>query len=648
MSAATIPLMVQPPKLENPIDNYSRLLSLRALQTQTQQQQQLAPMILQQHQLQLQAAQREADANSKAAQYWQDAQNEANAPQAQTQATPPAPAPSTTPAAAQTQPLSSLAASDGSPAWQYQIPTDPNASPSWTAAPPPAQGPPIATAAVPQNPAPSTPSPSRIAGPAPTAEDLFQQKMASAGFGMEGSRILQQRALAQRSQLETREMQRNENDQTQGAKLWNDFKGDPLQMRVHAGEYGISPQGVQQMNLNMFKMEQAQYQLNKEQADAGLARNNLQANNYQQIAGRATALQKRPEDESPEGRAANWPLMLQGFQRDGLIDSAHAAALLKAYPNGYPGADELQHFINTYSYRSGIAKGAAAISAQAKADSDRKTETFTSLVGGAQGGPQAFQKALADNHVDPSSVPAQFDATGKPIPGAIDKLRQMGLTINQQQTAQNAANTLTQRKDYQNSELGLRGRQVAVEEERLKNSAAEEKNQTYGAMGRVWNDTIAAMKGRGVDPANVTPQDAINFLKDSGNWEDKPAINDRRPKLMDAFAKSRQADLNAAYRAAATTNAVNKANQDEDYNNFLGGKAGLGQPGQPGAPGTSKPAPLPPPKRVGPPVAPKAPPPATATAKPFPRAKLADFAAANKMAPADAEAALRSAGYTIQ
>ena len=197
MSAATIPLMYQPPKLENPVQAYGQLLSLKSLQQQMQQQQQLAPMILQQHQLQLQAAQREADANSKAAQYWQESQNEANNPQTQPA---PAQAPAAAPSTAQPRPLSSLAASDGNPAWQYQIPASPDQSPSWTAAPPPAQGPAIAgqLATTPTTAAPSSTPPGPTAAPL-SAEDRFQQKMSAAGYGIEGSRILQQRATAQTS-----------------------------------------------------------------------------------------------------------------------------------------------------------------------------------------------------------------------------------------------------------------------------------------------------------------------------------------------------------------------------------------------------------------------------------------------------------------
>src|SRR5579883_1762574 len=48
MTDASIPLSVQPPKFENPVDAYARMLSLKNMRAQYDQNQQLAPLVLQQ------------------------------------------------------------------------------------------------------------------------------------------------------------------------------------------------------------------------------------------------------------------------------------------------------------------------------------------------------------------------------------------------------------------------------------------------------------------------------------------------------------------------------------------------------------------------------------------------------------------------
>ena len=70
--------------------------------------------------------------------------------------------------------------------------------------------------------------------------------------------------------LEAKDALRADNDQTQVAKLWNDYGGDPAQMRINAAKYGVSPQGIQQMNINLLNLEKAQYDRTKLQADAGV------------------------------------------------------------------------------------------------------------------------------------------------------------------------------------------------------------------------------------------------------------------------------------------------------------------------------------------------------------------------------------------
>ena len=252
--------------------------------------------------------------------------------------------------------------------------------------------------------------------------------------------------------------------------------GDPAQMRINAAKYGVSPQGIQQMNINLLNLEKEQYDRTKLQADAGEARNKLLTENYTAAAGRLAAFLKRPEDSSDEGQANWWDATLQGLYRDHLIDSNYLQSLQKQYPNGYPGQDAVQNLMATFNYASGISNGAKAMSEMSKASADQKAQTYSSLVTAAQSGPNAYHQALADNHVDPDSVPAQFDATGKPIPGAVDQLRQMGLTLEQQQTAKNAANTLTATTSYRNAMLAN-----TASNEKVRNAILQQNADTNAA-----------------------------------------------------------------------------------------------------------------------------------------------------------------------
>jgi len=101
MSAATIPLMFQPTTAaQNPLDTYSKLLSLRNMQAQMQQAQQLDPLIIQQQQAAAQEAQLRVQQQQRAMQdqkFVGDAMRAASSGVTQGPGTPKTPAPEADP-----------------------------------------------------------------------------------------------------------------------------------------------------------------------------------------------------------------------------------------------------------------------------------------------------------------------------------------------------------------------------------------------------------------------------------------------------------------------------------------------------------------------------------------------------------------------
>ena len=245
----------------------------------------------------------------------------------------------------------------------------------------------------------------------------------------------------------------------------------------------------------------------------------------------------------------------------------------------------------TFNYASGISNGAKAMSEMSKASADQKAQTYSSLVTAAQSGPNAYHQALADNHVDPDSVPAQFDATGKPIPGAVDQLRQMGLTLEQQQTAKNAANTLTATTSYRNATLANTASNEKVRNAILQQNAdtnaarqaesvAAQKAALQPGIAKVMTDVNAVMAGQG---KKATPADYVSYLSDMDRWSDDPNVAPHRGDLINAFQSMSQKDLNAAHTVASTTK-LQTGGSAPTFTLGPDGKMQLNMPQKPSAP----------------------------------------------------------------
>jgi hypothetical protein len=488
--------------LQDPTQAYSQMLNLSAMQQSMAQRAQLAPLQQQEAQLQVQNLQNQQNIQTQTA----AALQAANARYAMQQT----PASGAAPSA-----VVPGAGPDDTPedaATGRNVDTPPSAF-----APPPNAAAPMSATTMQNSTGPG-------ATPPPVAPkslpDLISEEMNSRGMGAYAPKLIQETAAAKVAAIQAADAQRNDNDQAIGAQLWNKYNGDINLMQANAAQAGMSPQGIQQMGINLFNMAKARTALDKENTDNAIAKHTLNVDNAKDSAGRLTAFLGRPENDSDQGRAANWDGLLQGFLRDGLMTNDQMKATLQhyqQYPNGYPGGGEVAHLRNMYNMEGGVEAGAKAITAQDAANTAQTQQTMRALVAAAQVSPTQYWKVAQANGVDLSTLPAQFDPDGKPLPGAIDQLRKSGLSLEQQQVAQNAANTLAATTNFRNARLA-QGATAEADRARAqsdKDATTSLANKYYSANGSDPDKAIAALNASTDPKEQPSKLQAIALLQQS-------------------------------------------------------------------------------------------------------------------------------------
>lgn len=390
MSAATIPLMGV-----SPLQAYSQMLNLGALQQDQRQQAQMAPYKLQEAQnqvqlgqMQVQAQQIEAAKQAKIAQITADVFADPN-----TRPASPAPPPSTTPAAppatagaAPSQPATpppatatpqGLGAMGASPTPSPAAPpanlTDPvdgqqdsdsgvadaaaaaqaqpaasldalSASPPTSASPTAANGSPTVAPTVPPTP------PRQI-----TPEEAFTQRMTAAGLADRIAPVLQARAAA-----------RTQKDQGINEYATKYSGGDPDKWYALASNEGMSPEGLAAHKQALDAMVEQGYKRLISQSAADKAVED-DANRKRDLAtDKISHWNDRPDDDSPEGRKANFADVLSGLQRDKLVSPETYTSLLKQTNNGetVPDRDQTKVIIDNVATKQWIDAHAAELGKQ--------------------------------------------------------------------------------------------------------------------------------------------------------------------------------------------------------------------------------------------------------------------------------------------
>ena len=364
---------VRPPQVENPMDAYGKMLSLRQMQTQQAQEAQMNPLRLQEAQLTIAAQQRKVDDERKVGEAWQKAYKDT---EAETAATPkkgnkPAPAavaPSVPTAVAPivTQPLSSLQAGarpgdepmpPGTDAAYWGIPPAPTTVPGQPDAPTTGPGSrlapvtptqPIATPTTQPlsslQTADSTASP-EIAPRRKTFEDRFSENMAAQGMGADAGIYLQKHAIAQEAQMRAREMQSDENDRAIAQEKWPESKFDPKTFYELAAKAGMSQKGINAIKADQQKTVTADLKarselskVEKEEADAKDAR-------ADKTADRANSFLERTDQDMKD----NWKNFVQQLYADKLSTPEEHEAEIKANNGVFPGRSFVKDIVETHA-----------------------------------------------------------------------------------------------------------------------------------------------------------------------------------------------------------------------------------------------------------------------------------------------------------
>jgi hypothetical protein len=609
MSAATIPLMYNPAtKLDDPMQKYGQMLALKGMQAQQQQQQQLAPLVYQREksandmqQLQLQQAQAQMQQSQDLANAMRDAATGRGeyAPR-------PAPgAPSDQVGIAGANPeIPPDTGTATTSARNFNVPA---------AVTSPAQPQPLSSLAATDGTAPITSSARNLMQPfgapataAPASVPATAAKPTAAVSGRPTSQPLDMLSV-----------------------LDNEFQ----QGRIGLPYYLQAKKGLVEDREQLAKMHTADLDEQAKQS-AGLLK-------------RYDAFLQMPQAYQEK----NWiPMNLQA-QKDGLMSAEHYSQLLQQYPElpddngqtlesmrtGLQGrAGQVNEAIKMRQLANenltGMKTAAELPETQAKADQAQAASAAQNVLAftdspasysAALDRLRASNPALASRFPNPEDV---FDENNQPRPEAVNQIRSIGMNPEQQNAADISRSNAARTANYQNQQLLLSGernatarQRLAIEQQRADQAPGNRNSEDKTSMGQVWNDTVAAMQGRGVKPADVTPQDAINFLKDRNNWGDNPTIDMNRPALMSAFSKSKAADLNAAHTATSTQKLQSGGATTPAFTLGPDGKMQLNMPQKPSTGGGRGAPPATPPvtqqtKAPAAPVAPAAPPIRTAQA----------------------------------
>ena len=529
---------------QDPTQTYGRMLSLANMQQEMQANREMQPLRQQQAQLQVQDLQRQADFRQKAAQYWQDAEAEDQADKAN--ATQPAQQPAT-PSTATLQPATSLQA--GSTPANYDIPKSPDMEDQ-----PDATEAPAAPQAVPAAPPPTAvlqPATSLQSSPTPTTptyarvEQRFLQKMTKDGYGPEAAKIIQDRAVAQESQMKVAEMQRAQKDNDIWGQAISKHPGDLDQALKQAATDGMSPIGLGNARASINKIIDDQIKQRKDLSEAEQQEYKTKAERSDQVATRLNAYLKRPDDDSEEGLKSNWDNLLGSLHRDGQMTDAEYASTLAAHPT-FPGRQAVQSIIDGHASQTWLDKQADVREKQQKADQQAQLQLITKL--SASKNPSEYNQVLNDNKVPNGVYPSSsemFDPTGKRIEKSFSALDRRGMTPEQRTVADERAIT-------ESRQLAHDKEMERIAQERVNNSPAQQNASLQDLVNKVWTDTVAAKSAGGTTPDKVSPADAIAYLKDPERWGDNEQVSAKRSALIQQFQKMNKADLDAANTQART------------------------------------------------------------------------------------------------
>jgi hypothetical protein len=397
---ASIPLQIRPTQqLNDPLETYSKMLSLRHMQAQAEQQQKLAPLVLQQHQaalkmanLQAQDMERQIQKEKDIAAITKDAYGPGKAPATEgdaiykdppavgkdaiekappvsgsdaierdlpaagvtSAATPPAGAGTLQPASA----LQSAPAPEGMPTTVPQSgprvvpqPDDtfelgPESQPG-TAPPPTAAAlQPLAAMQGPAAPA-TAPPVTTPAAPAPqeTQDQKFVRLMNERGHGQDVARIMQQRAISQESQIKLQEMQREQKDHEIWETVGPKGGGDPEKTLKLAIEAGMSQKSQAAIRKSMQDAVNAHLLERSRLSDAETKERTARDARWDDVAQRMTGLLKRDD----QGMKDNWSNFVQQLAKDKLTTPEEQAALVKLNGGEFPGRKAVQGYLDEHA-----------------------------------------------------------------------------------------------------------------------------------------------------------------------------------------------------------------------------------------------------------------------------------------------------------
>ena len=396
--------------------------------------------------------------------------------------------------------------------------------------------------------------------------DIFAQKMAAAGLGAYTAGELNKYATSQESQLRAQQMQRDMDDDEKLSSAYNESGGDLDKYMALAANKQVSSVGIARARQNMVALQTSLIKQHESETDLGLKNLSLEQKRHDDYATRLNAfLQGHPDDDTPDGIKANMGDFLAAARRDNLLTTPEYQNAVASYPTmGTPALRQRVKELTSSSDLLGNARTTVEQNLAAKSD---RAALIDQLY--AAQDPDTYEHILNASAVPHGDLPAKdqmFTADGNRIQAQFDNLNRLGLTAEQRQAADNAKANLQATSAYRTATLNQRGAHYAATEDIARTNAANKPQNQNAALqplaNQVWESTVAAMANRrrnptdaaNVKPEDVTPQDAINFLKDPTNWtkETNPDIDASRDLLIAHFAKSSTQDLNRANIAART------------------------------------------------------------------------------------------------